>query len=76
MYYNTEELMLIVKDNIEKFMYTNRLTIAKMAEKCDLSDETICTLLYRKPKDCKLATLVKLSNAMNITIDDLIKKNT
>lgn len=73
MYCNAEKLMCNIKDKVGVYMYKNRLTIYKFAEKCDLAEETICTILYRKPKDCKLVTLVKLSNAMEVTIDELIK---
>ena len=73
MYCNAEKLMCNIRDKVGFYMHENRLTICKMAEKCDLAEETICAILYRKQKDCKLATLVKLSNAMEITIDELIK---
>lgn len=61
-----------IKNEILLFMGNNNVTISKMAELSDLSEETIKYILHKKPKDCKVSTLIKLSQAMNISIDKMV----
>ena len=65
-----------VKEEILKFMGENNLTIFQMAEKSNVSEETIKHILYKRPQNCKLSTIISLSKTMNISIDKLIGKNT
>ena len=71
-----QKIMDNIKDEILWFMGEKQLTIFEMAEESGVSEETIKYILYKHPQNCKMSTLMLLSNAMNITIDQLIKKNT
>jgi hypothetical protein len=71
-----QKIMENIKDEILWFMGEKQLTIFEMAEESGVSEETIKYILYKHPQNCKMSTLMLLSNAMNITIDQLIKKNT
>lgn len=63
-----------IKNEILLFMGEKKLTIFEMAEASGVSEETIKYILYKHPQNCKMSTLMLLSNAMNISIDELINE--
>ena len=50
------------------------LTIKQLSYASDLSEETIKAILYSRVKDVKLSTAIKLANALNCSLDDLVKR--
>ena len=66
-----QKTMENIKDEILWFMGENQMTIFEMAEASGVSEETIKYILYKHPQNCKMSTLMLLSRAMNISIDQL-----
>ena len=50
------------------------LTIKQLSYASDLSEETIKASLYSRVKDIKLSTAIKLANALNCSLDDLVQR--
>lgn len=55
-------------------MNNYNLTIKQLSYIADLSEETIKAILYRRVKDVKLSTVIKLANALDCSLDDLVKR--
>lgn len=60
-----------VKEKLLQFMERENLTICELAELTDVSEETIKYILYKHPHNCKMSTLIQLSQGMGISIDEL-----
>ena len=50
------------------------LTIKQLSYASDFSEETIKAILYSRVKDIKLSTAIKLANALNCSLDDLVQR--
>lgn len=55
-------------------MNVYNLTIKQLSYASDLSEETIKAILYSRVKDIKLSTAIKLANALNCSLDDLVQR--
>jgi len=62
--------------NIQMYIDEKNITLADIAERADISIETIKTLLYGKAADCKLSTAVSLARALEVSVDELIGAGT
>lgn len=51
-------------------------SVRVLAEKSDMSEDTLQTFLKGKSKDCNLSTAVKLAKALNVSIDELVGAET
>ena len=65
-----------LRENVITLKAKNKLTLRTLAEKADLSEDTIGTFLNGKAKDCNLSTVIKLAKALNISIDELVGADT
>lgn len=62
----------IVRRNIKKYRKIGSITQQELADKCDLTRDYICDIeSLRKNKGFSLATLGRISNALNIDIRQL-----
>lgn len=65
-----------LRKNVAKLRTENKWTLRTLAEKADMSEDTLGTFLNGKAKDCNLSTVIKLSKAFNISIDVLVDSGT
>lgn len=56
-------------------MDDKNLTIKCLSDISDLPEDTIKAILYHRVKDVKLSTAVKLADAFNCSLDDLVKRS-
>lgn len=70
--YNISKL----KYNVFAFMDKQDLTLRELSDKAELSYDTLKTFLYGDSRDCKLSTVIHLSKAFGITIDELVEADT
>lgn len=63
-----------IADNLRKKMAENLITISRLAEISELPVDTVKAILYHRVKDIKLSTAVKLADALNCSLDDLISR--
>lgn len=61
-------------DNLRKKMAEKLITISRLAEISELPVDTVKAILYHRVKDIKLSTAVKLADALNCSLDDLISR--
>ena len=59
-------------ESLRAKMNEYNLTIKQLSYASDLSEETIKAILYSRVKDIKLSTAIKLANALNCSLDDLV----
>jgi len=65
------------RKNIDILMEKHEYTIKETAEIADISYDTLKTFLYDKEaKDCRLSTAVKLAQAFDVSIDELVGAET
>ena len=51
-------------------------SVRVLAEKANISEDTLQTFLKGKSKDCNLSTVVKLAKAFNVSMDELVGAET
>ena len=61
-------------ESLRIMMNEYNLTIKQLSYASDLSEETIKAILYSRVKDIKLSTAIKLANALNCSLDDLVRR--
>ena len=67
----------ILRKNIDFLMEKHDYTIKELADKADISFDSLKTFLYDKnAKDCKLSTAIKLAKVFNVTIVELADTGT
>jgi len=67
-----EKHIEILRKNVDSLMEKYDYTIKELAEKADISFDSLKTFLYDKnAKDCKLSTAIKLAKVFNVTIVEL-----
>ncbi len=64
------------RKHIREELKSNKLTLSKLSEKADLSEDTLRSLIYGKSTDVKMSTLTKIADVFNCSIDRLIGRNT
>lgn len=62
-------------DTLRKKMDDEKLTIKRLSDISELPEDTIKAILYHRVKDVKLSTAVKLADAFNCSLDDLINRS-
>jgi len=73
---NHENYMESFRDNIGILRTDFGWSVRVLAEKANISEDTLQTFLKGKSKDCNLSTAVKLARAFGITVDELIGAET
>lgn len=76
-----ENYMDCLRENINTLKSYYGWSVRVLAEKADISDDTLNSFLHGKSKDCNLSMIVKLARALNVSMDELtgaetIEKNT
>lgn len=61
-----------LRHNVDICLKYSDLTLRDLAEKADISFDTLKNLLYQNSKDCKLSTAAMLAKAIGVTLDELI----
>lgn len=59
--------------NIEKLRKSKNISQEKLARLADVANNTIVKIESRENKNPTLETLVKISNALDVSIDDLLR---
>lgn len=71
-----QNYMSAFRKNIDMYIAEKDITLREIAEKADISFDTLKTFVYGDSKDCKLSTAVKLSRAFHVSIDELVGAET
>lgn len=64
------------RKNVDMYVSQKDITLREIAEKAEISFDTLKNFLYKDNTDCKLSTAVKLARAFNVSIDELIGAET
>lgn len=70
------DYMLAFRNNLFMYLEQKDITLKDIAEAADIPFSTLNTFLYGNSKDIKLSTVVKLSHALNVSIDELVGAET
>lgn len=62
-------------DILRKKMDNAQLTIKLLSDVSDVPEDTIKAILYRRVKDVKLSTVMKLADAFDCSIGELVNRN-
>ena len=62
-------------NDLIKMMKIKNLSIKQLASKANVPEDTIKNIVYNRVSDIKLSTVIKMANAMNCSIDELIGRN-
>lgn len=66
-----DNYMSSIRDNIQKYLAYNNITVRKFIEISGLSSSTVNNLLYKNLSDCKLSTAVIVAKLLGVTINEL-----
>lgn len=64
------------KDNVFMYLTQKDLTLQELAEKSDISLDTLRSFLYKEQRDVHMSVAVKLAKALKVSIDELIGAST
>ena len=64
------------KQNLRMKLKENKLTLSALSVKADLSEDTLRSIIYGKSQDIRLNTLIKIADALNCPLDELIGRTT
>ena len=67
-----KEYMDSLRQNLQVLMGVCDMTMSELAQKADISYETLKSIIYSDSKDCKMSTAVALAKAFNISVDELL----
>lgn len=70
------DYMLAFRNNLFMYVEQKDITLKDIAEAANIPFSTLNTFLYGNSKDIKLSTVVKLSHALNVSIDELVGAET
>ena len=76
--YNKEYFLLCIersktmRNNFRVILAKKRRTVAELSEDTGISKTTLTNLYYERTKNPDSQTLLKLSKALGVTIDDLL----
>lgn len=69
---NNENFMESLVENIQILRSENGWSVRVLADKADVSYDTLQNFLKGKSKDCHLSTVVRLAKAFGVSIDELV----
>lgn len=70
------DYMKSLKKNLQMYVDQKEISLSSIAEAADISQDTLKTLLYGRSTDCKLSTVIALSRALNVSVDELVGAGT
>ena len=73
---NHDNYMSSLRDNVGLLRTEKKWSVRVLAEKANISEDTLNTFLKGTSKDCNLSTVVKLARALGVTIDELVGAGT
>lgn len=68
----TEEYLEVLREQLYSIMRKNDWSTARLSKECNVSYHEIQNILYRKTKDIRLSTLVRISQGINKPVSCLI----
>lgn len=71
-----DNYMSNLQKNLDLYVKDPEITMRDIADKANIPFSTLNNIIYKNPKDVKLSTVVALSKALEISIDELIGANT
>ena len=73
---NHDNYMSSLRDNVGLLRTEKKWSVRVLAEKANISEDTLNTFLKGTSKDCNLSTVVKLASAFGVTIDEVVGAGT
>lgn len=67
-----DNYMKSLKNNLMMYVGQKEITLNELADKADVSVNTLKTLIYGYSDDCHLSTVVKLAKALCVSVDELV----
>ncbi len=72
MLYQCKERNEIMRNNFRVILAKKRKTVADLSKDTGISKTTLTNLYYERTKNPDSQTLLKLSNALGVTIDEIL----
>lgn len=72
MLYQCKERNEIMRNNFRVILAKKRKTVADLSKNTGISKTTLTNLYYERTKNPDSQTLLKLSNALGVTIDEIL----
>ena len=63
----------MLSENLKKYRKEKKLTKMELSRQANVSVRTIEHIEYKKTTNPKIQTLQKLSNTLNVAVEDLLK---
>lgn len=73
---NHDDFMVSLRKNLQVYLDEKNIALHDIAEKADISSETLKTIVYGDSKDCKVSTVIALAKALELSIDELVGAGT
>lgn len=70
--YNPDNYMKSLRNNLMMYIGQKDITLNDLADKADVSVNTLKTLIYGYSDDCHMSTVIKLAKALSVSVDELI----
>lgn len=74
--FNSGNFMDTLRKNIVAFKREKKWTVRILAEKAEMSEDTLGTILNGKGKDCTMSSVIKIAKALNVSLDELVEADT
>lgn len=68
-----ETIKLNIKAHVDLYKQANNLTFGDIAQRIGIAKSTAHNLIYGKLGSCRLTSLVKIANALDMTVAELIQ---
>lgn len=73
---NEEDLTAAFRQNLFTYLKDHEITLSNLAEASGVQQGTLNSFLYGNSKSVRIDNVVKLSKALNVSIDELVGSNT
>lgn len=67
--------IILFRQTLKRKLKEKKLTLTALSVKADLSEDTLRSIIYGKSNDIRLNTLIKIADALNSPLDELIGRN-
>jgi DNA-binding Xre family transcriptional regulator len=67
------DIIKTVAKNLRKYKNLRRTSFLKIAQKADIPYSSLENIIYQRINDTTISTLLKISKALDVKIDDLLK---
>ena len=69
------DFMVSFRENV-RMVLEKGMTLQELADKAEMSIDTLRNFVYKNNKDCKLSTAIKIAKAIGVGLDEVIGCNT